>query len=251
MSVLVLAGRELRALLGTVVGGLVLSSFLFIAGVMWVVFVEYYIADSQRLASAPYQGVDVTFATYLIAPWFSTLSTVLLFVSPAISMRLFTRDKQQHTLELLLTAPVDTWQIVAGKYLGALGFVGLMLLGTLTAPVSLALWASFDPAPFVGGYLALALQAAALLAAGMWFSALTSSQLGALIPSFALALGLFMVGVVGDGDPSSWATHLALSTHLSDPVEGLIKLTDLAYFAGFVGVFLLATHQRVELERWR
>jgi hypothetical protein len=83
----------------------------------------------------------------------------------------------------------------------------------------------------------------------MWLSAWTTSQMAALIVTFCTALGLYVVSF-SISDPSAFLYQIALSTHVIDLIRGLIRTSDLAYFAGFIGFFLFATHQRLEAFRW-
>ena len=80
-------------------------------------------------AMNPYGG-SVSVNEHLLPGFFGTTSVILLLISPAISMRLFSEDMKQRSMELLLSSPLSSTEIVLGKYLGALGFLAVMLLST-------------------------------------------------------------------------------------------------------------------------
>lgn len=250
MSVVHIAWRELRAILVTAIGWMVLCGFLLLTGIFWIAMVSGYVAASQEAVFNPYGAALMNFTDHLLMPFFGNCTVLLVFVIPALSMRSFAEEFRQRTAELLFTSPISTLEIVLGKYLGLLGFVVLMLLCTAHYPASLLAWGSPDPGAVFGGYLALFLMSAALLAVGVLTSSFTHNQIVALILSFAIALALY-VGSWLSQDPDSWIAQLALTTHLEGVLRGALRLSDLAYFAGFVVVGLLATHQRIESFRWR
>ena len=57
----------------------------------------------------------------VIRPLLHNMSVLLIFIVPAITMRMFPEEKRAGTYELLLTSPVRIGEIVAGKFLGGLG----------------------------------------------------------------------------------------------------------------------------------
>jgi ABC-2 type transport system permease protein len=249
MNVLHIAWRELRAIFHTPVGWLVLCGYLFVTGVFWVYMVENYVLQSQDLVYNPYAASQLTLEDYLLEPFFGNCAVVLLMILPGVSMRLFSEEFRQRTMELLLTSPVSTAEIVVGKFLGALGFVGVLLLASLHYVVALMQWGSPEPGVLVGGYLGLTLMSAALLAMGMLFSSLTSNQIVAMVLAFAASLTLFVLDW-GAESPDDWNHRLALAPHLSDMLQGALKVSDIAYFVLFAGFCLFATHQRLESYRW-
>ncbi|MFT5453864.1 MAG: ABC-2 type transport system permease protein [Myxococcota bacterium] len=250
MSILLIAWRELRALLTSAVGWVVLCGFLFVSGTMWTLSVFGYVAASTDVVYDPYAVSQLTFTGALLGPWFGNISVVLVLGAPALAMRSFSEEIQQHTLELLLTSPVSTLEIVCGKYLGVLGYAALMLAATSYAPLGLYAVGSPDPGAIAAGYLGLLCLSSAIVSLGMMFSAFTASQLTAFVATFSIALGAYLVGVF-DPDPDSWLTQLSLATHLMDLFRGAVRLSDLVYFASVTGLFLFATWQRLESFRWR
>lgn len=249
MTLFAIAGRELRSIFNTAVGWLVLAGFLAMTGVFWSSMVSFYVMQSADLLANPHAAVQMSLTDHLLAPFFGNLAVVLLMVTPALSMRLFSEEMKQRTLELLLTAPVSTWEIVGGKFLGAMGFVGAMLLGTLTAPLTLWIWGTPDLGALAGGYLSLVLLSAAVMSMGLLFSALTQNQIVAVVLTFSAALAIWILSWVSE-DPTSLVAQLSMANHLQDLATGALRVSDLAYFAGFIGFFLFATQQRVESTRW-
>lgn len=250
MSVLWIAQRELRAVFSTTVGWLVLTAFLLITGVFWVFAVDDYMLQTTSMVYNPYGAQHARVTDNLLLPFFGNCTVVVLMVAPALSMRTFSEELRQHTLELLLTSPVSTGQIVLGKFLGAVGVLGVLLAGTLHCPIGLSLWASPDLGVIVGGYLGLLLFGSAILAMGVWFSVHTSNQIVASVLTFGAALSLYVLGF-GEASPDSLSNQLSLSSHVVELIQGNLRASDLVYFAGVIGVCLFATQQRLEAFRWR
>lgn len=250
MHVFTVAWREFRAIFHTTIGWLVLAGFLLVTGFFWSAMVSYYVQQSTDIIANPYAESQVNLTDYLLSPFFGNTAVVLLMMSPALSMRLFSEELKNRTMELLFTSPLTTAEIVLGKYLGALGFVAVMLLCTAYMPAMLYLFGDVDRGALIGGYLSVFLVAASVIALGMLFSAMTSNQIVALVLGFAGALAVWLFSW-SSGGPDSIMQQLSIATHLDDLMRGAVNLSDLVYFASFIGFFVLATHQRVEAYRWR
>jgi ABC-2 type transport system permease protein len=250
VKVLFIAGRELSALLGSVVGWLVLTAFLTVSGLVFVLGVIGYLDLSEQVILSPIVGAQLTFADYLLWPFFSFQALFLLFLVPGLTMRLISEELRNQTLELLLTSPVSLWEIVLGKFVGAATFLAVMLLGTAWAPISLLVWSTVDPAQLLLGYLATWLAGSAMIALGMAFSATTSHQVLALVLAEGVAFVLLLLTAFADSDPTGLAAGLAMTNHMEDLVRGVVRLSDIGYFLAFIGFFLLATQQRLAMRRW-
>lgn len=250
MAVLHIAWRELRAMLSTGVAWIVICMYLLLTGVFWLALVTNYVTQSQDLVFNPYAAQLLSLGEYLIAPWFGNMLITLCFFGPAIAMRLFTLEYQQRTMDLLLTSPIRSWEIVLGKYLGAMGFSLLMLATTLYVPIWLYWFADPDYGWFLGGYLMFLLVLSVFESLTMLVSSYTDSQLVALITGIALGLSLYLVSWLGQGDPDGIVAQISVATHCEQLLRGGVKLSDLVYFAGMTFVCLFATQQRLESFRW-
>lgn len=249
MSVVHIAWRDFSAAFSGPVGWLVLCGWLLVVGFFWTWSFNIYVIDSQDVVFNPYAASYLNLTDYLLAPFFGNLAVVLVLTMPALTMQTFAQERARHTLELLFTSPVSTLEIVLGKFLGTWAFLLLLLGLTMPYPISLYLWGAPDPGAIAGGFLGLLLLASALLSLGMLVSAFTDSQLVALFLTFVAGLVLLLADGRG-GDPDSVPAQLSLMTHLGDLLRGAVRLSDVAYFVGFTGFFLFATHQRLESFRW-
>ena len=250
-----IAAREFRATVSSPMGWGILAAFLVVTGFFFAAMVGFYVEETASMGMNPYVDQPFDLNVYLVGPFFSNTALILLFLCPALSMRLFAEDRKTQSLELLLTAPVSTFEIVFGKSLGGMAFVGLILLCTLHYPLVLFVYGSPDLAVVAAGYLATLLLTGSFMALGTLASACTESQVLAMIASFA---ALLVIWVASWAEPSAggawWASALAqlsLLNHFEQMSKGIIRLEDLTYYVSFIGFFLFATWQRVEAFRWR
>lgn len=124
------------------------------------------------------------------------VTMLILFGFPLLTMRIFSEESRTRTDQLLLTAPIPTWKIVAGKYLAALTLFTLALAITVLQPIVLAGMGGGVPGEkVIGGYIGFWLYGCSFLALGMLISALTENQLVAAIAS----IGIFMLIFLLDG----------------------------------------------------
>ena len=109
--------REIKSFFGAPVGYLVIAIFLLLNGLfLWIFEGEFNILNSGFADMTPF---------FTLAPW------ILIFLVPAVTMRSFSDEKKQGTIELLMTKPLRLWQIVYGKFLGAVVLIALAILPTL------------------------------------------------------------------------------------------------------------------------
>lgn len=253
-AVFAIARREVSAFFATPVGWLCLTAFASISGFFFAMMATEFSVQATTATYNPYVAEQINLNDWLVQPFFANTSVVLLMLSPAISMRLFAEDRANRSLELLLSSPVSSGQIVMGKFLGAMGFVAIMLASTLPLTAMLYWLGSPDTGMLVSCYLSALLLASSFLSVGLLTSAMTENQIVALVTGFALLLVLWVLSwaeaIAGDGIGPVLA-GISMLSHLDQLLKGLLHLSDVVYFVTFVGTFLFATTQRVEAYRWR
>jgi len=245
--ILAIAKREIDGYFRTVVGWLSLLGFVAVCGLTFALI----ITDATNPS---YYGQAIGINDAIIPAFFGTVSVFLLLLSPALAMRIFSEDIHQQSFELLLSSPITSTQIVLGKFLGALGYLMVMLLATAHCPTIL-FWLG-EPSLLVLSlnYLAITLLTASFISVGMFTSAFTSNQLVSLTLSFGLLLILWFCGTVGDEYSTGmlqFITYLSPLPHIESLGKGLLQTKDIVYFLTFIGFFLFATQQRIEAYRWQ
>ncbi|MNK06192.1 ABC-2 family transporter protein [compost metagenome] len=185
----------------------------------------------------------------------SYLNLLLIFVVPALTMKLFAEEKKMRTFDLLLTSPVTSFEIVLGKYLAALTAVaGLVGLGLLY-PIATASIAKLNWAPLFIAFFGLFLVAAVYAAMSLFCSSLTENSIVAYVASVIFNVSIWFVGVgseVVDGERARKVfEHISLSSHLSALVEGTVRTNGLIFFLSLIVLFCFLAERVVESSRWR
>lgn len=186
--------------------------------------------------------------------FFGLLPWTLVFLLPALTMRLWSEERKLGTLEVLLTWPVRERDAVLGKFLGVLGLLAVSLAGTL--PVALTVFAlgSPDRGPILAGYLGLLLFGAAGLAVGIYASSLTENQIVAYVAGVAMTFGLFVAGedfvtMTAPGFLVPLLSGVGLGAHYWSIGRGVVDSRDLLYFAAVTFFFLYLTVRRLQERR--
>lgn len=245
-----------------------LSAWFYVIGYLFPFseYCEQYPMLMQQMQQNPMmaQGnYPVPNFTELIIPgFFGTLSIVLIFLLPLLTMRAISEEKRQGTVELLFTYPVSDVQVVLAKYLACLVVFALMIL-LLVFYMFIPEWFSSAKGggvvqwkPALSAILGFSLLGSACIALGFIFSALTENQIVAAALTFTLLLFMWVVGWAAQGEniPSYWkgvAEALSLTNRSQDLFKGLIHLSDLAFFGCIVVGSLFITMRSLESHRWR
>lgn len=179
---------------------------------------------------------------------------IMIFLAPALTMRLLAEEQKMGTIELLLTAPVRDWEVILGKYLASLVFYLAMLAMTSYYAILLFIFSDPDPGPIYSGYIGLILYGAAALSIGILTSTLTSNQIVAFVVSAGVLMLLFFAdtgaGVVG-GFWSTLVNEIGMRSHFSDFDRGVIDTKHIIYFLSVITVFLFLSIRALESRRWR
>jgi ABC-2 type transport system permease protein len=165
---------------------------------------------------------------------FQNMGVLLVVVLPTVSMRLFSAEYSARTMELLAALPLKAWQIVLGKYLGAVTILLLLTIGTSINLVPLYLFGNPETTTLLSGYIGFLLLGMACLAVGQFFSGLTHSQVVAALATICVLLGLWFVGHLQSFQHSyelrSLFRHLSFSLHYANFVQGLLRTESVAYY---------------------
>jgi ABC-2 type transport system permease protein len=165
---------------------------------------------------------------------FRNMGILLLTVSPLVSMRLLSAEWSGRTMELLMTLPLAPWQIVLGKFLGAVTILLLMTAGTLIDLVPLYLFGNPQTTIIVAGYIGFVLLGMACLAVGQLFSALTHNQIVAALITVLVLLSFWLIGYLQSFQTSyalrSLLGYLSFALHFADFVQGLIRSEAVMFF---------------------
>lgn len=188
--------------------------------------------------------------------YFDLLPWIFLFLAPAVTMRLWAEEKRAGTVEFLLTLPVTDWQVVWGKFLGALSFMAVALLLTISIPLSLMTLGNLDLGPVLGGYLGALFLAGAYLSLGLFISSLTKNQIIAFVIGLVACFIFFIIGAdfVLIGVPQILAPilrFLGLGNHFYNIAKGVIDFKDVFYYLSFMFIFLFLNARVIQSRGWK
>ena len=187
---------------------------------------------------------------------FSNMVFILLLLAPALTMKMLAEEQRMGTLELLLTAPVQDWQVVVGKYLASVVLFAVMLLGpTLYYAVILQVFGPPDWGPILTGYLGILMLGASFLAVGMFTSSITQNQVIAYFAGMVILILLWILdaatGSVCSGPVADVLTYLAIPRHYDGFFSGVLDTVDIVYSLGIISVALFLATQVLQTRRWR
>lgn len=211
---------------------IVISLFLIVTG--WFFFSTFFIFGRADLRD-----------------FFSLLPITFSFFIPAITMRLFSEEKNVGSYETLLTMPVSFIDIAMGKFLAATLFAVSMLIPTLSYPIFILFLGEIDFGPVAGGYLGAVLLAAAYCSLGLFASSLTRNQIIGFIIGCGLCFTLTILNKLLFFMPAkiiSLIEYIGADSHFSNISKGIIDSRDIVYFLSviFISIFLtcLVMHEK-------
>ena len=250
MMVLTLAFRELRTLFLSPMAWSILAISQLMLAFIFLALAEGYILIRPQLVlleNAP--GITER----IIAPLYGAAAWLLMMIAPLLTMRVISEERRNHSLTLLLSAPISMSQIIVGKYLGILLFLALMGLMISFMPLSLLLAGQLDVGHFSAIIIALLLLIASFAALGLYLSTLTVQPTVAAIGTYGALLLLWILDAgsnsVANAEASGLLTYLSMLQHFDALARGVFSSADIAYFILFICTFLVLSIRRLDADR--
>ncbi len=255
-NALTIAGKELAGYFVQPVAYVVMTVFLLLSGFFFFNLLRYFNVLLQAYMAMQNAAVlnRLNLNERVIQPLLHNMSIVLVILVPAITMRSFAEEKRSGTYEFLLTAPVRTGEIVAGKFIAAAAFMLIMVALAGLFPLILVFFGNPEIGPMVSGWIGLAFLAVSFVSIGLFTSSLTQNQIIAAITCFGALLLLFVISWPAQAGGTTFAgllQYLSLPDHFSQMVTGILDTSDVIYFLSLIFVALFLTQRSVESARWR
>ena len=240
-NVKAIAKRELGAYFASPIAYVFIVIFLLLAGFFTFSVGQFFELGEASLTSFFYWH-----------PW------LYLFLVPAVGMRLWSEERRQGTMELLLTMPVTTWQAILGKFLASWAFLAIALL--LTFPIVLTVNYLGDPDNGIvfAGYIGSLLLAGAYLAISSMTSAMTRNQVVSFIVSVVICLFLIIAGFGPVTDMlTNWGSaalvdtvaSFSVITHFDPFQKGIVDIRDVIFFLSVIAFALFTTDVIIRAHR--
>lgn len=250
-NIFTIAGKELRGYFVSPMGWVVMGLFALLFGYFFIAYLESFVQQSMQSSMG---GGPVNVNQGMIRGVLGNASVLILFLLPMITMRAYAEEKRSGTIELLLTSPVSDIQIVAGKFLGALGFYAALLAVTLLDIAILFIFGNPEWKPVMTGYLGLLLMGSCFISIGLFVSSTTKNQVVAGAATFVVALLLWIISWLGSSfgpDTAAVLSYLSITEHFDDFSKGVIDTKHVIYYASVIAFGLFLTVKSVDTERWR
>ena len=232
--------KEINSFFASPIGYLVIAIFLLLNGL----FLWLFKGDNNIL---DYGFADLE-SFFVLAPW------ILIFLIPAVTMRSFSDEKKQGTIELLLTKPISLIKIVLGKYFGAFVLILIALTPTLLYVFTVYQLGNpvgnLDVGSTLGSYFGLLFLVASYTAIGIFTSTLSENQIVAFIAAVFICF-LFYIGFesIADFIPSPFIEQLSMSIHFKSISRGVLDTRDIVYFLSITILFLALTKFNINSEK--
>jgi len=236
-SIVTIARKELRSYFLSPVAVIFLAIFLVATLVLFFTQARFFV---RNLAD--------------VRPLFASLPVLLIFLVSAVTMRQWSEEQKMGTLEIMLTLPLRTRDLVFGKFVAGMLLVTLALVLTLPLPISVSMLGALDWGPVAGGYVAALLLAAMYMSIGLCVSARTDNQIVALMVTALTCAALYAVGtdwVAGTvgGTTGEILRGIGSGSRFASIERGVLDLRDLAYYGSLTAFFLLLNMQFLESKR--
>lgn len=215
--------KEFKAYFVSPIAYIVISVFLLVTG--WFFFTTFFLYNQADMRN-----------------FFTLLPLVFAFIVPAITMRLFSEELNTGSYEILLTMPVTFTNVVIGKFMAAVVFIGAMLVPTISYPIFISLVGKLDWGPVITGYIGAIMLGAAFSAVGILSSSITRNQIVAFIIGAVICFALTLVERMMFFVPVGFVTvieYLGANVHFQNVAKGIIDSRDILYFVSvsFVALY--------------
>src|SRR6202165_2469931 len=243
-NIIAIAHKELRSYFASPIGYVLVGLWALLFGWFYINLVAYFMSMSMQMGQFGAGGAQpMNVNQQLIRPLLQNVTILVLFVMPMITMRTYSEEKRVGTIELLLTSPVSDFEIIMGKFLGALSLYAVMLAVTLIHVALLFVYGRPEWKPIVTAYVGLLLMGGCFISVGLFISSLTKNQIVAVMATFSVFLFLWIITWIGSfaGPTVDTITkYLSIIDHFDDFSKGVIDTTHLIYYVSFItfGLFL-------------
>lgn len=180
-------------------------------------------------------------------PYFENLPLLLCIFIPAVTMRIWAEERKENTWEMLLTFPMQAWELTIGKFCAAVLFFLVTLAATFTVPMMLFSLGNPDAGVVFSGYLGTLLMGCCFLALGILFSGFFKDQIVAFVVTLLTCFLFFLLGTdfiasYIDGRVAGMGSLLSdifgVFTHYQPLIRGIIDVADVLFFVVWAALFL-------------
>jgi len=233
-EMLAIVKKELKSYFNSPIAYIVITIFVGFTGFFFFALFEFFEFNQAELRNL-----------FQLMPW------MLCFAIPAVTMKLFSEERQSGSFEILMTLPVSTVDIVLGKFLAGTIFSAVMISPTLVYLVTVVLLGSPDFGPIIGGYIGVMLLSAAYTSVGILASSMTRNQVISFFSAWAACFSLWLIDKVVIFFPAKlgFISYLGTDYHFQNIIKGIVDSKDVVYFISICVLSLMFTVKVIEERR--
>src|SRR5262245_20913585 len=254
-NVIAIAQKELKSYFASPIAYIVIGLWALLYGYFFIAILSFFVRQSMQMGQFGMQGPQaMNVNQQLIKPLLQNVTILILFLMPMVTMRTYAEEKRSGTIELLLTSPLTDFQIIMGKFFGALALYAVMLAVTGLHIALLFVYGRPEIRPILTAYLGLLLLGGCFISVGLLISSLTKNQIVAGMVTFAVFLLLWIITWIGSfSGPTvdKLTQYLSIIDHWDDFGKGILDTSHIIYYVSFITFGLFLTAKSVETERWR
>ncbi|MEC8992588.1 MAG: ABC transporter permease subunit [Candidatus Latescibacterota bacterium] len=250
--------KELRSYFVSPVAYVIAGVFLFLSGYLFrnilMQFNFWCIQFSQRAQFMQGGMPNLNLNEMVVTQFFGVMDFIWLLVVPMLTMRLLAEEKKNGTMELLMTSPISTVEILLGKFFACLTLYMTIVALTLVYCGILELYGDPDWGPIWSAYLGYLLLGGTFIGVGMLASSVTENQIVAVLLAFGALLMLWLIdwsASFAGPTAAKVLQYLSIIQHLQDFQRGVIDTSDVVFYLSFIFFSLFVTTRVLESRRWR
>lgn len=257
-KVSIVAKRELKSYITSPISYLAIGIFFILSGIMFTRTLDHFDEICKRFSAemVPLKLQMLDINVFVLAQHFANLELICIVFLPILTMRLISEEKRNKTIELLMTSPISSLEIILGKFLSMACIWLIILAITFVYPFILSHLPSItiDWSTYFSGMLGIFLYGLFGIAVGLFASTTTENNFISAIIAFAITATLyfiFNIGLISDSPFGNFLYHLSTSPHLSQFIKGIVDTSSVIYFFSAIFFALFLAERTLESQRWR
>lgn len=229
--------KEIKSFFNTIEGYVAIIVFFITTSlVLWYIPSEYNIIYNKQASLSPF---------FIISPW------VLLFLMPAITMKMLSEESSQKTIIILLTKPIKKWDIIFAKFLASFSIGCISIVPSVIFVYSIFKLSeptgNLDYGELIGSYIGLVMLISTYSAIGLFGSIISKNMMIAFISTTIIILFfLFGLDLLSNNYDNSILQYLSINTHYESISRGVIDSRDIIYFTSITAFFLIISTLIIE-----
>ncbi|MFH2012231.1 MAG: ABC transporter permease [Pseudomonadota bacterium] len=246
--------KELGSYFKSPIAYMVITVFSVISGYFFYSLFALFGVMSVQSMNNPDIQAALNITEEVVGPVFSTMSILILFMTPFLTMRLFSEEKKSGTIELLMTFPIRDTEIILGKFGACFITFLVMLAPSIFYQIILFILGKPEIGPIISGYIGIILMGASFISLGILISTMTENQIIAAVVTFGSLLLFWIIQWAASFTGPVLAKiliHLSIIEHYQEFARGVIDTNDAIFYLLFTFFFLFLTMRSLESKKWR